>query len=94
MPALIMVWVRIPTLIIAVIALVVWYLIARKNKQFLFTLPVTLWLVSLIAYQVIRLFVPSKAGDALSYWGAAMMLHAAIVLAGVGWVMLKDKYYD
>ena len=95
MPTLIMFWVRLPTLIFSVVALVIWWMWVRRSKRVAnsYIAPIVLWLINLIIYQFVRLYIPSVAGDALSYWGAGINLQAVLTLAGVGYILLRETYH-
>lgn len=82
---------RLTVLAVAVFGLIVWYLWARRKGHIGYVAPILLWLINLSAYQVSRIVDPGITADTMSYWGIGVNLHAALTLAGIGWILWREK---
>jgi hypothetical protein len=82
------------TLAVALIALFIWYLWARREKNLSYVLPIFLWLLNLAGYQIVRIYGFGISANTLSYWGIGLLLQATLTLAGIGWILLKEKTTD
>ena len=92
---MIMPWIRIPTLIITIAAIIVWWLWTKKKHRVIEASPIFLWLVNVTIYQIVRLYISSTLGDVLSYWGAGVILQAALSLLAIGYIMLlESKHHE
>lgn len=81
---------RLAILAIAIFALIVWYLWARREHHIGYVVSILLWLLNLAAYQISRLIDPGIPAETMSYWGIVVMLHAVLVLAAIGWILWRE----
>jgi hypothetical protein len=85
---------RLFTLAVALFALIVWYLWARREDHIGYVVPILLWLLNLTGYQIVRMIDFGIAADTISYWGIGLMLQATLTLAGIGFILWREKPHE